>query len=39
MTDTIARLKDAAGPKGWSDDPAEIAPHLKEWRGKYQGVS
>ena len=39
MTDTITRLKDAAGPKGWSDDPAEIAPHLKEWRGKYQGVS
>ncbi|HEY7978306.1 MAG TPA: FAD-binding oxidoreductase [Rhizomicrobium sp.] len=39
MTDTIARLKDAAGLKGWSDDPAEIAPHLKEWRGKYQGES
>ena len=27
MTETsvIARLKDAAGPKGWSDDPKEIA--------------
>ncbi|HEY8950777.1 MAG TPA: FAD-binding oxidoreductase [Rhizomicrobium sp.] len=35
----IARLKDAAGPKGWSDDPKEIAPHLEEWRGKYQGQS
>jgi FAD/FMN-containing dehydrogenase len=39
MSDTVARLKDAAGPKGWSDDPVEIAPHLKEWRGKYQGKS
>ncbi|HWA31708.1 MAG TPA: FAD-binding oxidoreductase, partial [Rhizomicrobium sp.] len=39
MTDTIARLKDAAGPKGWSDDPKEIAPHLEEWRGKYHGAS
>jgi FAD/FMN-containing dehydrogenase len=35
----IARLKDAAGPKGWSDDPKEIAPHLEEWRGKYHGKS
>jgi FAD/FMN-containing dehydrogenase len=41
MTDAsvIARLKDAAGPKGWSDDPQEIAPHLEEWRGKYHGAS
>jgi FAD/FMN-containing dehydrogenase len=41
MTDlsVIARLKDAAGPKGWSDDPEEIAPHLEEWRGKYHGTS
>jgi FAD/FMN-containing dehydrogenase len=39
MTDTVARLKDAAGPKGWSDDASEIAPHLTEWRGKYQGKS
>jgi FAD/FMN-containing dehydrogenase len=41
MTDVsvINRLKEAAGPRGWSDDPSEIAPHLKEWRGKYQGKS
>jgi FAD/FMN-containing dehydrogenase len=41
MTDAsvINRLKEAAGPRGWSDDPSEIAPHLKEWRGKYQGTS
>src|ERR1700744_6559422 len=39
MTDptVIAKLKAAAGPKGWSEDAAEIAPHLVEWRGKYQG--
>jgi FAD/FMN-containing dehydrogenase len=36
---TLSRLKDAAGPKGWSDDPNEIAPHLVEWRGKYHGRS
>ena len=34
---TIARLKSAVGPKGFSEDPNEIAPHLVEWRGKYQG--
>ncbi|MGH6871753.1 MAG: FAD-binding oxidoreductase [Rhizomicrobium sp.] len=37
MTDALARLKHAAGPKGFSEDPREIAPHLVEWRGKYQG--
>lgn len=39
MSDVIARLKTAAGPKGWSEDAAEIAPHLTEWRSKYQGRS
>ncbi len=34
---TFARLKQAAGPKGFSEDPQEIAPHLVEWRSKYQG--
>ncbi len=33
----LARLKTAAGPKGFSEDEAEIAPHLIEWRSKYQG--
>ena len=35
--ETLAQLKDAGG--GWSDDPQEIAPHLVEWRSKYQGRS
>jgi FAD/FMN-containing dehydrogenase len=33
------RLKDAVGAKGFSTDPAEIAPHLEEWRSKYHGHS
>ncbi len=34
-----ARLKRAAGANGFSEDPAEIAPHLEEWRSKYKGKS
>jgi FAD/FMN-containing dehydrogenase len=37
--ETIARLKSLLGPKGFIEDPAEIAPHLEEWRGKYHGRS
>ncbi|HXC56594.1 MAG TPA: FAD-binding oxidoreductase [Rhizomicrobium sp.] len=37
--DTLARLKEASGAGGFSEDPAEIAPHLEEWRGKYRGRS
>lgn len=41
MTDLPAalldQLKSVLGPKGWSDDPHEIAPHAKDWRGRYQG--
>jgi FAD/FMN-containing dehydrogenase len=37
--DTLARLKDVVGAKGFSEDPAEIAPHLEEWRSKYKGRS
>lgn len=33
------RLKNAVGPKGYTEDPAEIAPHLEEWRSKYKGRS
>ena len=35
----LVRLKEAAGAGGFSEDPAEIAPHLEEWRGKYKGHS
>jgi FAD/FMN-containing dehydrogenase len=36
---TVQRLKEAAGPLSWSQDPAQIAPHLREWRGRWQGES
>ncbi len=39
MTDIFARLKQAVGAKGFCEDPAEIAPHLEEWRSKYHGHS
>lgn len=35
----ITRLKNAAGPNGFTEDPTEIAPHLEEWRSKYRGTS
>ncbi len=31
------RLKQTVGAKGFSEDQAEIAPHLEEWRSKYKG--
>lgn len=39
MTDLFAQLKAIVGEKGFSTDPAEIAPHLEEWRSKYAGRS
>jgi FAD/FMN-containing dehydrogenase len=36
-SDVLTRLKEAAGPGGFSEDPREIAPHVVEWRGKFQG--
>jgi FAD/FMN-containing dehydrogenase len=38
-SDARERLKAASGPNGFSEDPAEIAPHLEEWRSKYKGHS
>ncbi len=34
---TLERLKQITGPAGWSDDPDTLAPHLVEWRSRYQG--
>ncbi len=39
MSDVFAQLKSIVGAKGFSEDPAEIAPHLAEWRSKYTGRS
>ena len=35
--DVAERLKAAAGPSGWTEDPDEIAPHLTEWRARWKG--
>ena len=37
--EVLERLVQAVGAKGYSTDPAEIAPHLEEWRSKYKGQS
>ncbi|WP_421785909.1 FAD-binding oxidoreductase [Hyphobacterium sp.] len=34
---TIDALKSAVGSKGWSDDPHELAPHVRDWRGRWEG--
>jgi len=34
--EALARIKAAVGPKGWIDDPAEMAPYLVEPRGRYR---
>ena len=39
MSEVTDRLKAIVGPKGFSEDPAEIGPHLEEWRSKYKGRS
>jgi FAD/FMN-containing dehydrogenase len=33
----LDRLKAIVGPKGWTADPSEMAPHLLEERGHYRG--
>lgn len=38
-SDLFERLAARLGPKGYSTDPEVLAPHLKEWRGRYQGVT
>ncbi|MGZ5928664.1 MAG: FAD-binding oxidoreductase [Rhizomicrobium sp.] len=39
MSEIFDRLKDAAGPNGFSEDAGEIAPHLEEWRSRNHGQS
>jgi FAD/FMN-containing dehydrogenase len=36
---TLERLKQIVGAGGWTDDPDELAPHLVEWRNRYQGAT
>jgi D-lactate dehydrogenase (cytochrome) len=37
--DIINRLKQIVGPRGFIDDPADIAPYLVEQRGLYHGAT
>ncbi len=39
MREIFGRLKDAAGPGGFTEDPAEIEPYLEEWRSRMRGQS
>src|ERR1700753_4342896 len=39
MTETLERLKQAAGPNGFSESVEEISPYLEEWRGRLRGQS
>jgi hypothetical protein len=33
----LTPLKNLLGPSGYRDDPAELAPWLTDWRGRYTG--
>ena len=35
--EALAALKSAVGDGGWTEDPAEIAPWLTEWRNRWTG--
>ncbi len=37
--DALAELKQLLGPKGYSDDPLNIAPWLTDWRGRFTGAA
>ncbi len=36
-TTVLDTLRSSLDPKAWSDDPAELAGHVRDWRGRYQG--
>ncbi len=33
----LAHLRERLGPVGWSEDPADLAAKLTDWRGRYHG--
>ena len=33
----LDRIKAVVGPKGFLDDPTDMAPYLSEWRGRFTG--
>jgi FAD/FMN-containing dehydrogenase len=36
-TSPLSDLKTSLDPKAWSEDPAELAGHVSDWRGRYRG--
>lgn len=36
MTELFDQIKEIVGPRGWTDDSAEMQPYLAEWRGAYE---
>ena len=36
--DVLRAIREVVGPKGWIDDPADVAPYLIEERGLFHGV-
>lgn len=39
QSQSFEAIKRAAGDGGWSDDPAVLAPHLVDWRGRVHGTA
>ena len=37
--ETLDRLRSAVGPVGFTEDPGELAPHLREERGQFFGAT
>lgn len=37
MTALLETLKSIVGPKGWTCDPTDMEPYLRDWRGSYRG--
>jgi len=38
-TETLTALKTTLDPRSWSEDPDELAPHVRDWRNRYRGVT
>ena len=36
-SETLERIRAAVGPKGWTTDAADMAPHLVDERGRFRG--
>ena len=39
LEDLLTKLAERLGPKGFTRDPAELAPWLEDWRRRYRGAA